>query len=152
MRRFLRNKVSVAVLVLALATLVTGVALAANNSAPSAGPSGAVLTSTVVEIVAVELQVPTGGRVEIVGAGFALDDLVLFELITSEGSSNVIIEGGFVNEAGAFSAEFDLPSDVGAGLYTVIVTSLSGGGHVASTPLIVCEAVEGNVVLRGLQN
>lgn len=139
MRRFLRNKVSVAVLVLALATLVTGVALAASNAAPAAQ----VLTSSVVEIVPVELRVPTGGKVEIVGAGFALEDIVLFQLVTDQGTSSVIISGGFVNEAGAFSAEFDLPSDVGPGLYTVIVESFLGGGHVASTPLIVCEAVEG---------
>ena len=89
MRRFLRNKVSVAVLVLAIATLVTGVALAANNSAPATGPNSQVLTSTVVEIQAVELQVPTGGKVEIVGAGFALGDIVLFELITDQGPSSV---------------------------------------------------------------
>ncbi len=143
MRRFLRNKVSVAVLVLAIATLVTGVALVANNSAPATGPNSQVLTSTVVEIQAVELQVPTGGKVEIVGAGFALGDIVLFELITDQGPSSVIIEGGFVNDAGAFSAEFDLPSEIGPGLYTVIVESFMGGGHVASTPLIVCEGVEG---------
>ena len=143
MRRFLRNKVSVAVLVLAIATLVTGVALAANNSAPATGPNSQVLSSTVVEIQAVELQVPTGGKVEIVGAGFALGDIVLFELITDQGPSSVIIEGGFVNDAGAFSGEFDLPSEIGPGLYTVIVESFMGGGHVASTPLIVCEGVEG---------
>lgn len=138
MRRFLRNKVSVAVLVLALATLVTGVALAASSS----GPSGQVLSSSVVEIVPVNLQVPTGGRVEIVGAGFELGDLVLFELRTGQ-APNLIIEGGFVSEAGTFSAEFDLPSDLEPGLYTVFVSSLSGEGHVASTPLIVCEPVEG---------
>ena len=137
MRRFLSSKLTIVALVLTVVILITGVTWAANSSSP-----GNQLTSSVVEIVPVSLGVVEGGNLQVAGAGFAPGEVVLFQIIMGGDTPNIIIEGGFANDSGAFLAQTDLPSVVTAGLYTVRAL-ITGGIHVASTPLIVCAASEG---------
>ena len=139
MKLFLRSKLAALVLVISLVSVITGVALAANSSAPSEQT----LTSSVIEITAIPQEVPEGGSFQIVGAGFTPNELVLVEIFIGEGYYSVIIEGGRANDSGAFIASMDsLPTTVSAGVYTVKASTI-GSTHVASTPLMVCTASAG---------
>ena len=137
MRRFLKSKLSIVVLVLATISLITGVTLAATSPAPS---SQEVKTS-VVQIVPIPLMVGVGGRLELVGSGFKPDDPVLFRVIIGGGAPPIILEVGFANASGAYSAVNEaLPEDLVSGLYTIeAITLESGGVPVATTPIIVSD-------------
>ena len=137
MRRFLKSKLSIVVLVLATISLITGVTLAATSPAPS---SQEVKTS-VVQIVPLPLTVGVGGRLELVGSGFKPDDPVLFRVIIGGGAPPIILEVGFANASGAYSAVNEaLPEDLVSGLYTIeAITLESGGVPVATTPIIVSD-------------
>ena len=145
MRRFLSNKVTILVLVFAVIALATSVTWAGNSSSPDASPSTQ-LSSSVVEIVPIPRPaVPEGGKLQVAGAGFAPNEVVLFQLIIGGGGPNVTLQGGFANDSGAFLADTTratasggLPAIVTPGIYTVIARTVAG--HVASTPLIVCAA------------
>ena len=137
MKRVLSSKITVVALVIAIVTLLSSAAWAATNSRGSASPAGQT-TSSVVEIVALSLHVPVGGTIKVAGAGFEPGEVVLFTVVQGEGRLNIIIEGGDANGAGAFLAESQLPETVTAGFYTV--RALTVGGHVASTPIIICTA------------
>ena len=139
MKLFLRSKLAALVLVIALVSLITGVALAANSSLTS----NQELNSSVIDLDTIPLEVPVGGTLEVAGAGFTPGELVLVEIFVGGGADSVIVDGGRANDAGAFLAAIgSLPESLGAGLYTVKARTL-GSTHVASAPLIVCEASEG---------
>ena len=133
MRRFLRSKLTIVALVLTVVTLITGVTWAATSSGPSSQ-----LTSSVVEVVAIPLTVEEGASLQIAGAGFAPDEVVLFELIVGGTGPNIILRSGTANNRGAFLSDNPaLAGSVKAGLYTITASTLAG--HVASAPLIVVE-------------
>ena len=132
------SRLSIIALVLAVVTLISGVTWAANNP----GPSAQVQTS-VVEIQAMPARVEVGGTLQIAGAGFQPDEVVLFEIVTGTGP-NIVLEGGFANSAGAILADTKaatrtggLPDNLGVGIYTIQALTLNG--HVASAPLVVVE-------------
>ena len=138
MRWYVTSRLSIIALVLAVVTLISGVTWAANNP----GPSAQVQTS-VVEIQAMPARVEVGGTLQIAGAGFQPDEVVLFEIVTGTGP-NIVLEGGFANSAGAFLADTKaatrtggLPDNLGVGIYTIQALTLNG--HVASAPLVVVE-------------
>ncbi len=137
MRRFVGNKLSIVALVILVVTLITGVTWAAT----SPGTSNQVQTS-VVEIQAIPTLVQVGGKLQIAGAGFAPDEVVLFEIRVGGDALNVILQGGRANAAGAFMADTTkasrtggLPEELGPGVYTI--QALTFDGHVASAPLVV---------------
>ncbi len=140
MKRVLSSKMTVVALVIAIVTLITGVAWAATNTGPNSSTANQ-LTSSVVEITPLSLHVPVGGTVRVAGGGFAPGEVVLFQVVIGSGSPNVTIEGGFANAAGAFLAESELPQAIGAGFYTIRAIVI-GGVHVASSPVIICEQSE----------
>jgi len=138
MKLLLRSKLAALVLVISLVTVITGVALASSSSSPQ----NQVLTSSVISITPLPLEVPEGGRLDVLGAGFTPLELVLIEIFTGEGET-VVIDGGRANQAGAFRASIsELPSSVGAGLYTINARTV-GSTHVASAPLEVCVGSQG---------
>lgn len=140
MKRVLSSKITVVALVIAIVSLITGVAWAATNSGPNASTANQ-LTSSVVEITPLSLHVPVGGTVRVAGGGFSPGEVVLFQVIMGGDGPNVTIEGGFANDAGAFLAESELPPALVAGLYTIRAIVI-GGVHVASSPIIICEPSE----------
>ena len=143
MRRFLKSKLSIVVLVLATISLITGVTLAATSPAPSSQEvtSTQEVKTSVVQIVPIPLTVGVGGRLELVGSGFKPDDPVLFRVIIGGGAPPIILEVGFANASGAYSAVNEaLPEDLVSGLYTIEALTLeSGGVPVATTPIIVSD-------------
>lgn len=142
MRRFLSSRLTIVVAVFAVLTLITGVTWAANNAAPT---SQEVQTS-VVEVQAIPIPVPVGGKLDVLGAGFAPDEVVLFQVILGGDSPPVFLPSGFANSSGAFlSTEPTLPAVLVAGFYTITAKTLVDGApaHVASAPLWICNTVEG---------
>ena len=138
MRRYLTSRLSIIALVLAVITLISGVTWAANNPGPSAQ-----LQTSVVEIQPIPTQVQAGGTLQVAGAGFQPDEVVLFEVVTGSGP-NVVLEGGFANSAGAFLADTRaatatgaLPDSLTPGIYTIQALTLNG--QVASAPLVVVD-------------
>ena len=145
MRRFLSSRLTIVVAVLAILTLITGVTWAANSPAPA---SQEVKTS-VVEVMAMPVPVPVGGKLDVLGAGFDPDEVVLFQVVLGGGSPNVFLPSGFANSAGAFlSTEESLPAILTPGFYTITAKTLVDGkaAHVASAPLWVCATSEGKCV------
>ena len=143
MRRFLSSKLTIVALVLAVVTLITGVAWATTSSGPASGP-GNQLTSSVVEIQALPTLVEVGGKLQIAGAGFAPGETVLFEIVVGGAVDFLILQGGTANDAGAFMADTTratatggLPGFLGPGIYTIRASTIDG--HVASAPLVVVE-------------
>ena len=139
MRRYLTTRLSIIALVLAVVTLISGVAWAANNP----GPSAQVQTS-VVEIQPIPMQIEVGGTLQVAGAGFQPNEWVLFEIVTGSGP-NIVLEGGQANSAGAFLADTTnatatggLPDTVTQGVYTIVART-AASGHVASAPLVVVD-------------
>ena len=139
MKRVLSSKITVIAFVIAIVTMISGVAWAATNSSGSASPANQV-SSSVAEIVALSLHVPEGGTIKVAGAGFQPGEPVVFQIVLGTGRPNAVIQGGDANDAGAFLAESTLPAVVTAGLYTVKASTIAG--HVASTPIIICVAGE----------
>ena len=139
MKLFLRSKLAALVLVITLVSLITGVALAANSSSPRHQE----LNSSIIGLEAIPVEVPVGGALKVVGAGFTPEELVLVEIYVGGGVDTIIVDGGRANEAGAFLASIDnLPSSLGAGIYTVKARTI-GSPHVASAAVIVCQTSEG---------
>ena len=142
MRRLLSSKFIPVALVIIVVSLITGVALAANNANPASGPSSQ-LTSSVVEIVPLNLEVAVNGRLEVAGAGFKPGELVLFQIIVGGTALDVVVDGGTANNSGAFRATLDrLPNAVVPGIYTITARTINNP-HVASSPLIVCVPTDG---------
>ena len=138
MRRFLSSKLTVVALILVVATLITGVALAATSNQGFS-------ESGVVEIVPIPLFVPEGSALQVAGAGFIPGDTVLFEIVLSVDSPNLILQGGEATDSGAFLADTTtglsngvLPAALGPGLYTILARTTEGS-IVATSPLIVCK-------------
>ena len=138
MRRYLTSRLSIIALVLAVITLVSGVTWAANSPGPSAQ-----FQTSVVEIQPIPTQVEAGGVLQVAGAGFEPEEVVLFEVVTGDGP-NIVLEGGFANSSGAFLADTRaatatgaLPESLMPGVYTIQALTLNG--HVASAPLVVVE-------------
>ena len=137
MRRFLSSKLTIVALILVVATLITGVALAATSNQGLSEPG-------VVEIVPIPMFAPEGTALQVAGAGFTPGDTVLFEIVLNVDSPNLILQGGDSNDAGAFLADTTrglaggvLPAALSPGLYTVLARTVDG--IVATSPLIVCK-------------
>ena len=142
MRRLLSSKFIPIALVIIVVSLITGVALAADNASPAPSPSSQ-LTSSVVEIVPLNLEVAVNGRLVLVGAGFKPGELVLFQIIVGGTALDVVVDGGNANASGAFRATLDrLPNALVPGIYTITARTIDSP-HVASTPLIVCVPTDG---------
>ena len=139
MRRFIGSKLTIVVLVLAVITLITGVTWAANSSISSSSPSNQ-LTGAAAEVVAFPIKLEVGGKLNIAGAGFAPEKVVLFELVLGDGD-NLILKSGFANKSGAFlSTNPKLPDAVQPGIYTITATTVEG--LVATTPVVILEVVK----------
>ena len=140
MKRVFSSKITVVALVIAIVTMITGVAWAATNTGPNSSTANQ-LTSSVVEITPLSLHVPVGGTLRVAGGGFAPGEVLLFQVVVGGGSPNITIGGGFANPAGAFLAEVELPQALGPDFYTIRAIVI-GGAHVASSPIIICEQSE----------
>ena len=146
MRRLLNSKLSIIALVVGAVVLISGVALAATSAGPNSSVSNQEGTGAVA-IFAIPLEVPAGGTLQVVGAGFEAGETVLFQIVTGLGPP-IFLQGGQTNDAGAFLADASansptgrLPETLVPGIYTI--RALSGfGDHVASAPLVVCEPDE----------
>ena len=139
MKQTLRKRLAVVALVLVIASLLAGVAVAATSASPASQG-----TSKLAEIVAIDLQVEVNGRLEVAGAGFQAGELVTLQIVVGGGVPEVPLANGEANDAGAFVVDATsnfpsggLPDAVVAGVYTI--QALTGEGHVASAPLIVSE-------------
>ena len=141
MRRFLSSRLTIVVAVLAILTIITGVAWAANSPAPASQE----VKTPVVEVVAIPITVEVGAKLDVVGAGFGPDAVVLFQVVLGGGSPNVFLTSGFANSAGAFlSSNESLPAVLTPGVYTITAKTRVDGAaaHVASSPLIIVEEVK----------
>ncbi len=142
MRRILNSKLTVVALVIIAITLISSVTWAATQPSQSSGPSNQI-TSSVVEIQAIPLQVEVGGSLEIAGSGFVPAEYVLFEIITGKPGQSILLQGGQANDAGAFLADTTvnlggrLPEFLTPGIYTIAASTVSG--VVATSPLVVVE-------------
>ena len=137
MRRFLNNRIGILVLVFAVVTLVTGVTWAATGTTPGSSTNQQ-LSSSVVEIVPIDLKVEPGAALEVAGAGFTPGQTVLFSVLLGD-LPELILQGGQANSAGAFLASVgSLPVDLAPGIYSIAAFTVDG--HVASSPLIVVES------------
>ena len=137
MRHFLGSKLTIVSLILVVATLITGVALAATSNQGLSEPG-------VVEIVPIPMYVPEETTLQVAGSGFIPGDTVLFEIVLSVDSPNLILQGGDANDAGAFLADTTkgllggvLPAALSPGLYSILARTVDG--IVATSPLIVCK-------------
>ena len=144
MRRFIGNKLAIVALGLVAITLITGVTWAATSPASNSSTSGQEIVASVVEIQAIPVTVEVGGQLQVAGAGFGPEELVLFSIIQGDGKPNIILQGGFANSAGAFLVDTTmafpsggLPEALTPGIYTIRAATLDG--PVASAPLVIME-------------
>ena len=145
MRRFIGNNLAIVALGLMAITLITGVTWAATSPASNSSTSSDDhLVASIVEIQAIPVTVEVGGQLQVAGAGFGPEELVLFSIIQGDGKPNIILQGGFANSAGAFLVDTTmafpsggLPEALTPGIYTIRAATLDG--PVASAPLVIME-------------
>ena len=140
MRRLVSKKLGILTIALMVITMVTGVAWAAASPSDQGG--------SIANVVAVPLVVPVGGQLQVAGAGFQPNEIVLFKIRVGGSTPDVTLQGGFANGAGAFLVDTTssaptggLPESLAPGIYTIVARTVDG--PVASGPLVVCETSEG---------
>ena len=145
MRRFLNSKLSIVALILAVVTLITGVAWAATSPIGNSSPDNQ-LTGAAAEIVPIPQQVEVNGVLQVAGSGLRPGGFALFEIVVGGATPNIVLGSGQANAAGAFLADTAksfstgrLPDILVPGVYTITAT-IGAGGPAATAPLIIVEA------------